>query len=78
MADEQHRAPASAADILHLADGFFLELGVTDGQDFIDDQDLGLQMGGDGESEPHGHAGRVALDWRVDVAFTSGECDDFL
>jgi hypothetical protein len=42
MTHKQHGSAFAFGDILHLADGFLLELGVADGQDFVHHQDLGV------------------------------------
>ena len=55
VAHEEHR-PSIARDVVHLAEAFSLELRVADGEDFVDDQDLGLEVRGDREGEPHVHA----------------------
>jgi hypothetical protein len=38
------------ADILHFADRFFLKFGIAYGEDFVDYQDFGFEMGGYGEA----------------------------
>jgi hypothetical protein len=48
MADEQNRASA-IRHVLHLTEALLLELGVPDGQHFVNDEDLRVQVGGDGE-----------------------------
>ena len=63
---------------MHLADGLFLELGVTYGEDFIYDEDLGVEMRGNCDTEADGHAGRVALYRRIDIALAAGEVDDLI
>lgn len=78
MANEQYGSTAGGADILHLANSFFLEFGITHGEDFIDNEDLGLEEGGDGEAEADGHAAGEALDGGVDVFFDASEVDDFI
>ena len=78
MTHEQHRAALAAGNVLHLTNGLLLEFRVADGEHFIDHQDFRLQVGGDGEAEPHLHAGRVAFDGSVDIAFAAGEIDDFV
>ena len=55
VADEQDRA-AVAADVAHLAEALLLERGVADGEHFVDDQDLGLEVRGHRERQPHVHA----------------------
>ena len=64
--------------VAHLAQAFLLERGVADGQHLVDQQDLGLEMGGDGEAEPHVHAAGVALDRRVEELLDLGEGDDLV
>ena len=78
MTHKQHRAALALRDILHLANGFLLELGVTDGKDLVDNQNLRFQVGSDGEAEPHLHAGRVALDGSVDIALAAGKIDNLV
>jgi hypothetical protein len=51
---------------------------ISDCEDLIDEQDVGIEMGGDGESETNKHAARVALDRRIDKSFDLGECDDLI
>ena len=65
VGDEEHGAPG-AAELLHATEAAALELRVPDGEHLVDEQDLGLEVRGDGEREPHVHAARVALDRRVD------------
>ena len=44
MADEQDR-PAAVGDLVHLAQAALLERHVAHGEDLVDEQDLGLEMG---------------------------------
>ena len=53
-----------------------LELRVADGEHLVDEQDLRLEVGRDGEREPDVHAARVALDRCVDEPLDAGELDD--
>ncbi len=78
MADKQNRPAGTLGNLMHLANGFFLEFGITDGEDFIDDKDVGFEVRGDGEAEADGHAGGVALDGRVEVALAAAEIDDLV
>ena len=71
MTHEEDRAPLPARDVLHLADGFLLELGIADGQNLIYNQNLGLQMGCNGKAKANGHTRGIALDRGVDIAFTA-------
>ena len=76
--DDQHGAAVAARHLVHLAKAFFLELGVADGEHLVDDQDLRLQMGGDGEGEAHIHARGIALDRGVEEFLDLGEGDDLV
>jgi Uma2 family endonuclease len=61
---------------LELADfvvAFLLEPRVADRQHLIYQQDVGVHMRGNGESQPHQHSRRVGADGRVDVALQFGE-----
>ena len=51
---------------------------VADREDLVDDQDLGLEMGGHGEGQAHVHAAGVALDRRVEELLDLGELDDLV
>ena len=55
VADEQN-GPAVAGDLANAAEAFFLELGVADAEDFIDDQNFRIEMRRDGEGKAHIHA----------------------
>jgi hypothetical protein len=61
-----------------LSEGLLLELGVTDGQDLVDQQDLRLEVRRHREAQPHPHAAGVALDLRVDELAHAGEIDDLV
>ena len=77
MGDEDDRA-AARRDLVHLRQRLALEGGVADREHLVDEQDLRLEVGGDGEGEPHRHAARVALDRRVEEALDVGERDDLV
>ena len=70
VGDEDHR-PARVGELLHAPEAAPLELGVADGEHLVHEQDLRLQVRGDGEREPDVHAARVALDGRVDELLDS-------
>ena len=65
-------------DVVHLAEALLLEARVADRQHLVDDQDLGLEVRGDGEREPHVHAARVVLHRRVDEPLDLRERDDLV
>ena len=75
VADEHDRA-AVAPELVDLLRAAPLEALVADGEHLVDEQDLRLDVGGDGEAEPHEHARRVVLDRRVDELLEPGELDD--
>ena len=77
VADEED-GPARGGDLVHLAEALALERGVADGQHLVDDQDLGLEVRGDREGQPHVHAARVALDRRVEELLDLRERDDLV
>ena len=66
------------AEVLHAAEAAPLELRVADREHLVDEQDLGLEVRGDREREPHVHAARVALHRRVDELLDPGELDDLV
>src|SRR5581483_1229405 len=73
---DEEDGPAVARELLHAAEAAALELGVTDGEHLVDEQDLRLEVRSDGEGEPYVHAARVALHGRVDELLDPGELDD--
>ena len=75
MRDEEN-GPPGVAELLHAPEAAPLELGVADGEHLVDEQDLGLEVRGDGEREPDVHAARVPLHRRVDEPLDAGELDD--
>jgi hypothetical protein len=78
MAYEQYGSATVFRYIVHLADGTFLELGVTDGEDLVNDEDFGFEEGGDGEAETDCHTGTIAFYRSVDVFLYAGELDDIV
>ena len=70
------RPPRLTSSIL--PEALLLELRVADGEHFVDDQDLRLEVRRDRERQPHVHAGGVALDRRVEELLDLGERDDLV
>ena len=64
--------------VVHLAEALLLELRVAHRQHLVDDQDLGLEVRGHRERQPHVHAARVVLHRRVDELLDLGERDDLV
>src|SRR5258708_23997026 len=77
MRDEDHCA-SCAGDIAHLAEAFFLEIHVADGQDFIDEENLRLEVSSDSKGQADIHAGGVVLYGGVNEFFELGEGHDFI
>src|SRR5690606_25509453 len=72
VADEEDRA-AFPRHVAHLAEAFALKFRVADGEHFIHDQNVGLEMCGDGEGEAHEHAAAVSLYGRVKESLDTRE-----
>src|SRR5205085_9132245 len=66
------------SDVFHFVQALLLKIRVADGEDFIDDENLGLEMRGDGESKTHIHAARIAFHRRVEELIDLRERDDFI
>src|SRR5919106_104650 len=88
-----HRGPAELAQVDRLAgderaavlleredppEALPLERLVADGEDLVEEEDVGIQESGDGEAEAHGHPGRVRADRPVDRVLELGEGDDLV
>ena len=65
-------------DLTDPLEALLLEVGVAHGQHLVDQQDVGLEEGGDGEAEPHLHAHGVELDLPVDGVAQAGELHDLV
>jgi hypothetical protein len=50
----------------HFGKTFGLKFGVADGKDFVDDENLGVDMDSNGESQTHVHAGGIMFDRLID------------
>ncbi len=59
-------------------EAFALERLVTDGQDLVDEEYVGLHVDGHREPEPHVHTGRVVLYRFVDELADPGKVDDVI
>ena len=75
MRDEDQRH-AAILHLLNLGDAFLRKLFVADRQDLIDQQNLGIDVHGHGESEPDVHARRVGLHRLIDEFADARELDD--
>ena len=77
VADEEDR-PALLGHVLDLAQALLLEPDVADGQHLVDDQDLGLEVGGHREGQPHVHPAGIVLDRGIEEPLDLGEGDDLV
>src|ERR1043166_9800557 len=77
VTDEQHGSTAFG-DFAHFAEAFLLKLCVAHGQDFVNDQNLGFEMRGDGKRKPNIHAAAVAFDGCIKEFFDLGKSDDLV
>ena len=78
MTHEQHCSASAVRDVLHLPDGFLLELGIANGEDFVDNEDFRLEVGCDGKAEADGHTRAVTLYWGVNISLTTREINDLI
>ena len=75
--DEEDR-PAAALELGDLAEALALELLVADREHLVEQQDVGLDVRGDGEAEAHVHPGGVGPHGQVDELLELGERDDLV
>jgi hypothetical protein len=75
--DEQD-GHAARAELVHLAHAALAEVDVADGERFVNEQDFGVYVDGNGEGQAHDHAARVRLDGLVDEVADLGEVLDLL
>ena len=73
---DEHDRPALGLELLDPAQALHLERLVADGEHFVDEQDVGVEVDGHGEAEADVHPGRVVLDRFVDELGELGELDD--
>ena len=78
MTNEEDCSALALGNVFHLADGFLLELGIADGEDFVHNEDLRFQERSYGEAKTDSHTGGITLHRGVDIAFAAGEIDDFI
>src|SRR4051812_25810283 len=55
---------------------FSLKRGVSHREDLVEQKNVRIEVGRDGESQPDVHAGRVALYRHIDVTSHAGELDN--
>src|SRR5215213_202698 len=62
----------------HMLEAFALEVDVADGEDLVDQQEIGLEMSGERVSETGLHSRAVGLKGRVDRRVQPGEGHDLV
>src|SRR5262249_34490148 len=77
VADEHHRATLSG-DIAHAAQTLALKRRVADGQHFVNQEYLRLELACDRKRKPQVHAARVPLDRRIEKAAHLRELDNLV
>ena len=75
MANEQHCA-AGARYVSHFIDATSLKFSVADRKHFIDEQNILVEICGNGESQSNVHSARVMLHRSVDELLDFGKADD--
>ena len=75
VAHEENGAPLRLK-LLHAVEALLLKHLVADGQHLVDQQDVRVDVDGDGETKAYEHAGRVVLHLAVDGVFELGERND--
>src|SRR5258708_3013426 len=68
--------PALVPNLEHLVDTLSLELLVANGQDLIDNQNLRVQVDGDGKGQPQHHSVGIGAQWFVDKVVQFREIED--
>ena len=77
VGDEQNRL-AAALELGELVEALQAEALVAHRQHLVHEEDLGVDVHGDGEPQPHVHARGVGLDRGVDEVLELGELDDLV
>ena len=75
--DEDDRA-ATLLELEDLAEALALEGLVADGEDLVEQEDVGVEVRGDREAEPHVHPRGVGAHRPVDRLLELGEGDDLV
>ena len=78
MAHEQHRSAFASGNVLHLANSFLLKLSIADSEDFVNDQNLRVEVGCYSETQTDHHTATIALDWGVQIALTAREINNLI
>ena len=65
-------------ELPHFGKRLSLKSLIADGEDLVDDQDIGIDFDGDGKGKAHGHPARVSFERLVDEFVEAGEVDNRL
>src|SRR6185369_8394168 len=75
---DQQNGFSTTLELGELVEALVCEGFVTDGEHFVDEQDVGIDVDRHGESKTHVHAGGVGFHRRIDELAELGEIDDFV
>ncbi len=78
VANEKHRHISGIDEVLDAALALLLEEHVAHGERLVDDEDVGLGDGRDGEGDARNHAARIVLERHVHEIMQLGEVDDLV
>ena len=78
MTNEEDCSALALGDVFHLTYRFLLELGIADGEDFVNDEDFGFEEGSYGEAQTDCHTGGITLNRGVDIPFAAAEVNDLV
>jgi hypothetical protein len=65
MRDEDD-GDTAGSQLMNFAHAALAKVDISDGERFVDQEDLGVDVDGDGEGEAYGHAARVGFDGLID------------
>src|SRR3982074_3548866 len=78
MADEDYSSSIFRRYLFYFSDRFLLKLGIADGQNFIHQKNLRLEVRRDSKSEAHIHSTRIALHRCIEKFFNLREGDNLI
>ena len=74
MRHEKQRA-SLLVKLENLVDAFLLKVDIADGECLVDQEDVGIDVGGNGKTEAHIHAAGIVLDGHVNEVAQLGKID---
>ena len=75
---DEHDRPAALLELENLAEALALELLIADGEHLVEQEHVDLEVGGNGEAEPHVHARGIRAHGHVDESLELREGHDLL